>query len=1096
MKKVLCCVLGLILMLQISIPVLAETVPSDAETIVEGEWETGEIVEETSEEINCSNEDLTTDSEETSEEINCSNEDLTADSEETGSEPSETNNGEDVITCDPTDEAPIDEITQEETDLSETEEDENFEEGYVFVRAGVKGYEKYSSDKVLGTFQDKSLVYGELVNADRGDDDDWIKVTFDTYENKMNNQGFISVYVQVKDVIMTDENDVNPFLDESDRRYKDVYLPLINWEYIADHAAQENADEFAETEVNADEPIEAPVDQKLEEVIPSPVDQKLEDAIPSPINLVIYQSSQNSIKISWDPVDGADYYELYRSADDENNWIKAKNVYTNDTSNLNLKVGKSYFYKVRAVTSVNGMKQYGLFSESVNVYMKQTVISDLAVSRVSQNSVKLSWTAIDGALKYNVYRRIDNGSWTYIKKSDAAGTMNLNLKPGKMYSYKIRAYISTEGGAYYAPYSNEVTIQIDDTKPQNFKVTKASASSVRMTWDKVEGADHYELFRSVDSDQMWRKVKNITGEIGSNLSLKQGCVYYYKIRAVFLSNEGDFAGDFSDAVSFELPPHLNPPTVSIQQVGLNRADLSWETVDKAEYYYLYRRADGGKWIRLKNTSQNSVSNLSLKEGVTYQYKVTAVSNASGKECESAYSNIVTFSLGDTFTSISDLTSTYSSDTCVTLSFTEESADVEGHYLYRQVDNGEWKRIKRFAGTQTNNTNLIDGEIYSYYVRAYRTGNNGIYYSLPSNISRYWNQRVSGLSILDGRAAWTKVENATSYNVLGDGVLLASTSENMIALSDEFAGKSITVVALTEIDGEIVESYPSDPVVYEIPCNVKYRALLIGETAYTTRLDGPDNDLAFMRNMLNTLSNKYDVTAQENATLDEIVSLMDIAFEGATNDDVSLFYFSGHGVTGSGDYYAGALVTVDYQYLTTTDLAELLSNVPGRVIVILDSCGSGAAITDVSQHTLETAGAENTQEDFAFDPAQFNSQVIDAFSSFDSVIPSSGASTPGSLQKTGELRQTKFHVITGSAYEENSLSLQINGVWGGALTRGVAHGTGCSFPGGVYSGAMPADTNSDNSIGFGELADSCKEFASGWQHVMSYSASPDYVIFIR
>lgn len=73
---------------------------------------------------------------------------------------------------------------------------------------------------------------------------------------------------------------------------------------------------------------------------------------------------------------------------------------------------------------------------------------------------------------------------------------------------------------------------------------------------------------------------------------------------------------------------------------------------------------------------------------------------------------------------------------------------------------------------------------------------------------------------------------------------------------------------------------------------------------------------------------------------------------------------------------------------------------------------------------------------------------------------------------------------------------IDGVWGGVLTRGVAYGTGCSYPGGSYSGTMPADTNEDSGISFAELSSYCKNYAGDRQSVLSYSASPNYVLFFR
>lgn len=266
-------------------------------------------------------------------------------------------------------------------------------------------------------------------------------------------------------------------------------------------------------------------------------------------------------------------------------------------------------------------------------------------------------------------------------------------------------------------------------------------------------------------------------------------------------------------------------------------------------------------------------------------------------------------------------------------------------------------------------------------------------------------------------------------------------------------------------------------------NAKLRALLIGETDYTVRLNGPENDVACMNGMLNELG--WTVTARTDATYEEIYELIDSTFERATSDDISLFFYSGHGVTGSSEYYSGALQTIDYQYISTLDLAEILSTIPGKVIVILDSCGSGAAVSD--------AGIQSNG-DGGFDPKRFNAGVISAFRSFDTYIRPAGDDELSS--NSGELRERKFHVVTSSAYEENSDTVLINNVWGGMLTRGAAAALGCTYPGAAYTGYMDADSDGDMNLSFREFAAYCKFYASERQDVQSYSKYPSLLIFRR
>ena len=278
-------------------------------------------------------------------------------------------------------------------------------------------------------------------------------------------------------------------------------------------------------------------------------------------------------------------------------------------------------------------------------------------------------------------------------------------------------------------------------------------------------------------------------------------------------------------------------------------------------------------------------------------------------------------------------------------------------------------------------------------------------------------------------------------------------------------------------------------------NAKLRALLIGETEYTVRLNGPDNDVACMEAVLRGMN--WNVTKKLNATHADIYDLIDSTFSAAASDDISLFYYSGHGVVGSTEYYSGALATVDSGYISTMDLADILATIPGRVIVILDSCGSGAAVYDAGEDGLQPRGTAG------FDPQRFNNGVINAFRRHDSYLqtetgmengePEDGSELTG---RTGELREKKFYVVTGSAYEETSATLMIDDVWGGALTRGAAAALGCGFPDGSYGGSMPADGNEDGKLSFSEFAGYCRSYAQDYQNVQTYSAHPAVTVFAR
>lgn len=273
-------------------------------------------------------------------------------------------------------------------------------------------------------------------------------------------------------------------------------------------------------------------------------------------------------------------------------------------------------------------------------------------------------------------------------------------------------------------------------------------------------------------------------------------------------------------------------------------------------------------------------------------------------------------------------------------------------------------------------------------------------------------------------------------------------------------------------------------------NVHYRALLIGQCTFpwsnAINLPG-DKDAALMERMLQSVrgpeGNNWVINRQLNRTYNQIYSDIRYTFSGATNSDVSLFYISTHGDQNSsyysGGYSAGALLTYDDQMLSLHQLAAWLNDVPGKVIVMIDSCGSGAAVYGFNK------GIEAD-----FDPEAFDQSVIDAFSGVDKGIYAPWDSDQGAFILTN-----KFYVMTASAYQEYSWCTNKYSFFTKWVTDGVK-----------TKGKMPADGNKNKFTTLNELfqyvrAKSDKQrFRNNgrlyMQHTQVYPANSEFQLFYR
>lgn len=731
---------------------------------------------------------------------------------------------------------------------------------------------------------------------------------------------------------------------------------------------------------------------------------------------------------------------------------------------------------------------------------------EILVERNGINSLQLFWTGSEDADYYELYRMIDDGAWKKVKNVTGTTTSNLNLEVGHVYSYRIRERFIDGSFSEFSAVSSYLFENVLDI-PYNVAIHKHGSSSAILTWDTVDGAEQYVIYRSVNGGA-WTKLKTVDENCAINYGLNTNTKYAFKIYA-YSSSDGFAYSDFSNSVEFSLCTELEPPTISVIQYGLNTAAIKWDAIDNAIQYNIYRSDDGGSWKKIKSSTGIHAYNYSLKENISYSYRVNVVCEINGVIETSDFSNVVVFQLGSDIGKPENINVLRVSDSCAEISWMP-STEAAGYALYRRDNGNTWKKIKDVEGESARNYGLVLGSMYSYYLRGYKEGEFGRYYGTYSEVVNYWNSGSITIHLDNSTGknsiSWEPLTGADYYNVYLDNELYATTTAIDFIIDD--LGE-VTVTACKVYGQETFETDKSNPIEVEKVININYRALLIGETTYAQKLNGPENDVAAMKNILTSLQMGYEVYSQIDASKEEIIDLIDIAFSDATEDDISLFYYSGHGITGAGENYSGAIQTVDYQYITTQDLAELLSGVPGKIIVIMDSCGSGATISDeeisasyanslFSANDLsESYTKEDTDNeiDEIFDAERFSKGVIEAFKPYYLSTGTANADMSGS-GRAMELRTSKFYVLTGSAYEESSLTTNNGGYWGGLFTKGLTSCAGFTYPTSSFAGSFAGDSNDDNQLSLAECATYCTSFVDDRQHILSYPSNSGFVLFFN
>ena len=243
----------------------------------------------------------------------------------------------------------------------------------------------------------------------------------------------------------------------------------------------------------------------------------------------------------------------------------------------------------------------------------------------------LTWNAVPGATSYKVYRATSkSGTYSLLGTVTATSYTNNGAKEGTTYYYKVKA----ANGAGESAYSNVVSGKVVVTPKPAAPVVKighsAASGKPQLTWNAVSGATSYKVYRATSQNGTYSLLGTVTATSYTNTGAKAGTTYYYKVKAVNSAGESAYSNVVSGK-SKAVTPKPSAPVVKIGHSATSgKPMLTWNAVDGAASYKVYRAtAKNGAYTVINTTKALTYTNTGAALGTTYYYKVEAL-NASGK----------------------------------------------------------------------------------------------------------------------------------------------------------------------------------------------------------------------------------------------------------------------------------------------------------------------------------------------------------------------------------------------------------------------------------------------------------------------------------
>ena len=286
----------------------------------------------------------------------------------------------------------------------------------------------------------------------------------------------------------------------------------------------------------------------------------------------------------------------------------------------------------------------------------------------------------------------------------------------------------------------------------------ATSGKPMLTWNAVEGAMSYRIYRSTAKGSGYSLLGTTTATSYTNTGAKADTTYYYRVKAV---NDAGLS-PYSNIVSGQVKSVTPKPSAPVVKIGHSAASgkpmLTWNAVSGATSYKVYRAtSQKGTYSLLGTVTATSYTNTGAKAGTTYWYKVKAVNSAG----ESAYSNVVSGRA-----TVTTLTMGHSSTSGKPQLTWKAVSGAASYKVYRATaKNGAYSVINTTKALTYTNVGAALGTTYYYKVEALNAAGKSMGFSAIVE-GKVAPVLAVGYSSVSGKPqlTWKAVPGATEYQV--------------------------------------------------------------------------------------------------------------------------------------------------------------------------------------------------------------------------------------------------------------------------------------------------------------------------------------------
>lgn len=414
-------------------------------------------------------------------------------------------------------------------------------------------------------------------------------------------------------------------------------------------------------------------------------------------------NSNNGITLTWNAVDGASRYRVFRKTAGSS-WKAIGTVGATTFTDKTAVPGETYYYTLRCVST-----EVDTYISGYNTKGWKTAFVSAPVLEKAENvygGVKVSWEATVGASEYKVYRKTDGTSWKSVGTASGTSFTDKTAVSGETYYYTVRAVLDADSSTYLSTYS-QTGLKVTYCAAPVLKPLTNTPTGVKISWNKSDAAERYMVYQ-LTKDGAWESVGETADTSFIHTGVQSGESYTYTV--VGVNGDGAVVSGYNQ--NGKTIQYIAAPVFTKFSNSATGTKLVWSAPDGAVNYRVYRLTDAGVWKSIGDTTETTFIDTDVVSGEIYTYTVKCM-NASGTEAASGFYNNgkkIKFIAPPTVSSITK------SSGSLTVNWSRPAGSTNRYIVFKKTNGSSWKAVATTTKTGFTDTDVTAGKTYAYAVR--------------------------------------------------------------------------------------------------------------------------------------------------------------------------------------------------------------------------------------------------------------------------------------------------------------------------------------------------------------------------------------------